>query len=136
MKESGGKLRGDIMPKDGWGSMEITELRTTDGISLLHRLQYVQPDDGNAKDKTLAKVRLPVAVQGGESLTLKMKFTVKLPKVFARMGTAGNFVMAGQWFPKISVYEPAGTRGARRKAGISINTTEIPNSMPTLAYTA
>ncbi|MEK5161429.1 M1 family metallopeptidase [Paenibacillus sp. FSL R5-0527] len=111
MKESGGKLRGDIMPKDGWGSMEITELRTTDGISLLHRLQYVQPDDGNAKDKTLAKVRLPVAVQGGESLTLKMKFTVKLPKVFARMGTAGNFVMAGQWFPKISVYEPAGTRG-------------------------
>lgn len=111
MKESGGKLRGDIMPKDGWGSMEITELRTTDGISLLHRIQYVQPDDGNTKDKTLAKVRLPVSVQGGESLTLQIKFTVKLPKIFARMGVAGDFVMAGQWFPKISVYEPAGTRG-------------------------
>ncbi|MGP0587843.1 M1 family metallopeptidase [Paenibacillus timonensis] len=111
MKESGGKLRGDIMPKDGWGSMEITELRTTDGISLLHRIQYVQPDDGNSKDKTLAKVRLPVSVQGGESLTLRMKFTVKLPKIFARMGVADDFVMAGQWFPKISVYEPVGTRG-------------------------
>ncbi|GJM83707.1 hypothetical protein HMSSN139_62030 [Paenibacillus sp. HMSSN-139] len=111
MKESGGKLRNDIMPKDGWGSMEITELRTTDGISLLHRIQYVQPDDGNTKDKTLAKVRLPVSVQGGESLTLRMKFTVKLPKIFARMGVADDFVMAGQWFPKISVYEPAGTRG-------------------------
>ncbi|MFD1179350.1 M1 family metallopeptidase [Paenibacillus puldeungensis] len=111
MKESGGKLRGDVMPKDGFGSMEITELRTTDGISLLHRIQYVQPDDGNTKDKTLAKVRLPVSVQGGDSLTLRMKFTVKLPKIFARMGTAGDFVMAGQWFPKISVYEPVGTRG-------------------------
>lgn len=27
------------------------------------------------------------------------------------MGSAGDFVMAGQWFPKLSVYEPAGTRG-------------------------
>lgn len=111
MKESGGKLRNDVMPKDGWGSMEITELKTTDGISLLHRIQYVQPDDGNTKDQTLAKVRLPVPVQGGESLTLRMKFTVKLPKIFARMGVADDFVMAGQWFPKMSVYEPVGTRG-------------------------
>ncbi|GIO88065.1 hypothetical protein J25TS5_49970 [Paenibacillus faecis] len=111
MKESGGKLRGDLMPKDGWGGMELTEIRTTDGISLLHRLQYVQPDDGNTHDRTLAKIRLPVTVRGGEDLTLKIQFKVKLPKVFARMGTAGDFVMAGQWFPKVSVYEPAGTRG-------------------------
>lgn len=113
MKESGGKLRSDVMPKDGWGSMELTEIRTTDGISLLHRLQYVQPDDGNPQDRTLAKVRLPVTVGGGESVTLKLRYTVKLPKIFARMGTAGNFVMAGQWFPKVSVYEPVGTRGRK-----------------------
>ncbi|WP_203232178.1 M1 family metallopeptidase [Paenibacillus pinistramenti] len=111
MKESGGVLRGDTMPEDGWGSITMTDLRTTNGISLLHRLQYVQPDDGNVKDKTLVKVRLPQTVQGGETLTLKIAFEVKLPKVFARMGKAGNFVMAGQWFPKMSVYEPAGTRG-------------------------
>ncbi|RCX14447.1 peptidase M1-like protein [Fontibacillus phaseoli] len=110
MRESGGKLRSDVMPKDGWGAMELTEIRTTDGISLLHRLQFVQPDDGNTHDKTLAKVRLPVTVRGGESVTLKINFTVKLPKIFARMGTSGDFVMAGQWFPKLSVYEPAGTR--------------------------
>lgn len=111
MKESGGKLRGDSMPKDGWGSMKLTEVRTADGISLLHRLQYVQPDDGNAKDQTLVKIRLPRPVQGGESTTIRINFEVQLPKVFARMGTAGNFVMAGQWFPKLSVYEPVGTRG-------------------------
>lgn len=111
MRESGGQLRNDTMPKDGWGSMKLTEIRTTDGISLLHRLQYVQPDDGNINDHTLAKVRLPVTVSGGESVTLKIHFTVKLPKIFARMGKSGDFVMAGQWFPKMSVYEPVGTRG-------------------------
>lgn len=110
MKESGGKLRNDTMPKDGYGSIELKKITTTDGISLLHRVQYVQPDDGNVKDKTLAKVRLPRPLRGGEQLTLKMAFEVKLPKVFARMGTAGDFVMAGQWFPKMSVYEPVGVR--------------------------
>lgn len=111
MKESGGKLRNDSMPADGFGSMTITDMKTAEGLSLMHRIQYVQPDDGNAKDKTLVKVRLPKPVKGGESITLSIQFEVKLPKIFARMGTADDFVMAGQWFPKISVYEPAGVRG-------------------------
>ncbi|WP_136607612.1 M1 family metallopeptidase [Paenibacillus dokdonensis] len=111
MKESGGKLRNDSMPADGFGSMIITDMKTAEGLSLMHRIQYVQPDDGNAKDKTLVKVRLPKPVKGGESITLSIQFEVKLPKIFARMGVADDFVMAGQWFPKISVYEPAGVRG-------------------------
>lgn len=113
MEESGGKLREDSMPKDGYGSMKLTEIKTTDGLSLLHRIQYVQPDDGNINDKSLVKVRLPKPVKGGESITLSMAFEVEMPKIFARMGVADNFVMAGQWFPKLSVYEPAGTRGRK-----------------------
>jgi len=115
MKESGGKLRGDSMPEGGFGGITLTDLRTTEGVSLLQRLQYVQPDDGNSKDKTLVKVHLPQPVNGGESITLKLQFEVKLPKIFARMGTAGNFVMAGQWFPKLSVYEPANSRTLREE---------------------
>lgn len=115
MKESGGEMRGDTMPENGFGSMTLTDLRTTEGVSLMQRLQYVQPDDGNVNDKTLVKVHLPQPVNGGESVTLKLKFEVKLPKIFARMGSAGNFVMAGQWFPKLSVYEPAGTRGVKEE---------------------
>lgn len=111
MQESGGKLRGDVMPTNGYGSMQIKEMKTEDGLSLMHRMQYVQPDDGNMKDTTLIKVRLPKPVKGGESITLHTRFEVKLPKIFARMGTADQFVMAGQWFPKLSVYEPVGTRG-------------------------
>ncbi|WP_339834466.1 M1 family metallopeptidase [Paenibacillus sp. FSL R7-0272] len=111
MKESGGKLRGDVMPTDGYGSMKFTDMQTEDGLSLLHRMQYVQPDDGNIKDKTLIKVRLPKPVKGGESITIRTSFEVSLPKIFARMGKTDDFVMAGQWFPKLSAYEPVGRRG-------------------------
>jgi hypothetical protein len=118
MKESGGKLRGDTMPPNGFGSMTVTDLRTSDGTSLLQRMQYIQPDDGNVNDKTLVKVHLPEPVKGGNKITLKIQFEVKLPKIFARMGTSGNFVMAGQWFPKLSVYEPANSRGAREEGWV------------------
>lgn len=111
MKESGGRLRSDPMPENGYGSMKITNVKTTDGLGLTQRLQFVQPDDGNIKDQSLAKLRLPKPVKGGESITLHLEFEVELPKIFARMGRTEDFVMAGQWFPKISVYEPAGTRG-------------------------
>lgn len=111
LKESGGQLRGDKMKAGSYGSMTLTSLATEEGETLLPRLHYVQPDDGNPEDRTLASFRLPEPVGPGQTVTLRMSFTVKLPQVFARMGTAGNFVMAGQWFPKAAVYETAGTRG-------------------------
>jgi hypothetical protein len=111
MKESGGKLRQDKATTNSQGYMNLITLETLNGESLLPRLQYVQPDDGNANDFTLAKIRLPEPVAPGTSVTLRMSYEVKLPEVFARMGYSGNFVMAGQWFPKLAVYETAGMRG-------------------------
>jgi len=111
LKESGGQLRGDRMMEGDSGSITITSLTTAQGESLLPRLHYIQPDDGNPSDRTLAAFRLPEPVEPGKSFTMNMEFTVKMPQVFARMGVAGDFVMAGQWYPKIAVYEPAGTKG-------------------------
>jgi hypothetical protein len=111
MRESGGKLRNDKATADSVGSMSLTTLTTDNGSNLLPRLHFVQPDDGNKHDLTLAKLRLPEAVPAGGSITMKMGFEVQLPAVFARMGYSGDFIMAGQWFPKLAVYEPAGTRG-------------------------
>ncbi|MFF2484237.1 M1 family metallopeptidase [Paenibacillus sp. NPDC058071] len=111
MRESKGKLRSDKATSDSRGYMKLLTLETLEGESLLPRVHYVQPDDGNSDDYTLAKLKLPVPVPPGKSVTLKMSYEVKLPEVFARMGYSGNFVMAGQWFPKLAVYEPAGTRG-------------------------
>ncbi|WP_019535711.1 M1 family metallopeptidase [Paenibacillus ginsengihumi] len=111
MQESGGKLRDDPHKDGSFGSMQVDSIRTSEGEELIARTSYVQPDDGNPDDKTLLKVALPKPVGPGEAVTLHMAYSVKLPQVFARMGYAGDFVMAGQWFPKIAVYEPAGRRG-------------------------
>lgn len=111
LAESGGQLRGDKMTAGSYGRMELTALTTEEGETLLPRIRYVQPDDGNKNDRTLVTLRLPQAVKPGMSVTLRMNFKVTLPDVFARMGKAGDFVMAGQWFPKLAVYETAGTRG-------------------------
>ncbi|MDF2815046.1 MAG: EnpEP protein [Paenibacillus sp.] len=110
-KESGGKLRADEMTKDSFGRIDITSVQTEDGLDLHSTQQFVQPDDNNSQDQTLVKIRLPKAVNPGEKMTLKMNFAVQLPYVFARMGYKDDFIMAGQWFPKVAVYEPKGTRG-------------------------
>lgn len=110
VRESGGQLRGDRMDFQAPGSMEITRLTFADGSDGLSRFTYVQPDDQNPRDRTLARLQLPQPVYPGEEIALQIDFRVQLPKVFARMGYHGDFVMAGQWFPKVAVYEVKGQR--------------------------
>lgn len=111
MRESGGKLRGDRMKEGSFGNMRIASIKTAQGEDLTSRMSFVQPDDGNKDDHTLMKLTLPTPVRPGEKITLLTQFSVKLPEAFARMGYVGDYVMAGQWFPKLAVYETKGTRG-------------------------
>lgn len=115
MRESGGRLRNDRAVPESVGNITLRSIIAEDGENLLPRLQYVSPDDGNPNDRTLARIRLSQPVPPGGSVTLRIKFDVKLPRVFARMGYAGDFVMAGQWYPKIAVYETRGTRGRKQE---------------------
>ncbi|SDO00019.1 Peptidase family M1 [Paenibacillus sp. yr247] len=111
MRESGGKLRQDEAKTDSIGSMDLLSVKTVDGDDLSTRMAFVQPDDGNKDDHTLLKIPLLKPVGAGEQVTIKTEFLVKLPSAFARMGYVDDFVMAGQWFPKVAAYERAGTRG-------------------------
>lgn len=111
MQESGGKLRNDKQQGDSKGWMELQTLTNEQGTDLIPKVSFVQPDDGNKHDQSLARIELPAPVMPGSKITLRMDFKVKLPQVFARMGYAGDFHMAGQWFPKLAKYETAGTRG-------------------------
>lgn len=121
MRESGGKLRQDKMPRDGYGHMQIGRIvysrpaQGEAGWELAEHARYVQPDDGNRHDQTLLRVDLPDPVRPGEKAVFAIDFTVKLPFAFARMGVVDDFVMAGQWFPKLSAYETKGTRGRVRE---------------------
>ena len=110
-KGSGGQLRGDRMPENGWGFVDIVSMKLADGTDLTKAYTFEAPDDGNADDRTVIRVPLPSAVPPGGSVTLDIEFVSKLPRVFARTGFKDDFYLVAQWFPKIGVYEPAGTRG-------------------------
>ncbi|WP_338876028.1 M1 family metallopeptidase [Spirosoma sp. SC4-14] len=115
MRESGGQLRGDQIDRnskdDPYGYMEVVSIKTN-GEALAY--EYVQPDDQNKDDHTVIRVPLSKPVAPGETIRLAINFRAKLPKIFARTGFSRDFFLVGQWFPKIGVYEPAGTRYAKQ----------------------
>jgi YD repeat-containing protein len=100
MRESEGAHRGSAFDPDHPGWIRLERLRLVDtGEDVLP-----DPIDPAA---TVLRVPLPAAraVAPGESLRLDVAWTSQLPRVFARTGVAGDFVMAGQWYPKLAVYD-------------------------------
>ncbi|MBI3782513.1 MAG: M1 family metallopeptidase [Deltaproteobacteria bacterium] len=89
---------------DAWGYSKIDAL-AVDGEDRISYLEFLHPDDDNVDDRTVAKVRLGKPVEPGASVDISVAFTAKLPRVTARAGYAGSFTFAGQWFPKLGVFE-------------------------------
>ncbi len=124
MRESGGQLRGVTIDQEAketaYGSIDILSMkRRGSGGNAPEALvyQYIQPDNrttdrSDVSDHTVIRVPLNKPVGPGETITLDIAFKAKLPKIFARTGFSRDFFLVGQWFPKIGVYEPAGTRYA------------------------
>lgn len=116
MRESGGQLRGDRFEGDRWGWIETDSVTLADGTELKDEERYVAPDDGNPHDRTVAMYPLPEPVPPGGVVTVEIAFRSKMPSIFARTGAEGDYVLAGQWFPKIGVFQDAGEAG-RREVG-------------------
>jgi hypothetical protein len=117
MKESGGQLRGIKLDKNEekyWGYIDLISVKRSEGSDLTDKIKYIQPDDANRDDQTVAAVQLDKPLRPGEEISLEIKFRSKLPKIFARTGFAGDYFLAGQWFPKIGVYEYPGIRYAEK----------------------
>ncbi|MFQ5350133.1 MAG: hypothetical protein ACE5EG_06805, partial [Thermoanaerobaculia bacterium] len=107
------RLRADAFLEkwpDPWGWNEPVAIRQGDE-ELVWR--PIAPDDGNHLDRSLIEVTLATPLAPGETLTLEVEFSARLPVVIARTGGAGDFFLVAQWFPKIGVLETAGTRGAK-----------------------
>lgn len=127
MRESGDEFRGTTLtdPKK-WGNIQIQSLHLasqsepTTGIRRLNtdltaQLRFIQPDDGNLDDRTVASVKLPKPIPAGGEVTLSLTFQVKIPMLIARTGWGLQdddepFFMIAQWFPKLGVYEVPGQR--------------------------
>jgi hypothetical protein len=88
-----------------WGWIDIDEMRINNGESLKTEFKYIQPDNANLDDQTVISVPLKDSIIPGQIVEIEVKFTTKLPKIFARTGYYRDYYLVGQWFPKIGVYE-------------------------------
>jgi aminopeptidase N len=75
---------------------------------LTGRMRFIAPDDANEHDQTVMAVALPSPVQPGQSLTIELEWTAKVPRPFARTGVVGHSYFVAQWFPKLGVLEDTG----------------------------
>lgn len=108
MRESGGSHRAGKSGtfEQAWGYVDILTMSTHDGTDLKPLIEFIQPDDGNADDQTVIRIRLPQPVMPGKNIIINCGFYSKLPKVFARSGFSDpDFYMVAQWYPKIGVWK-------------------------------
>jgi len=104
-EESDGTVRGSGIDQDsGWGYIEISRIALPSGQDLTDQMRFVRPDNDNEMDKTVMSLPLPQALPPGDSVTLRIDFSAKLPTPPVRTGIKNEYCFAGQWFPKAGVY--------------------------------
>jgi hypothetical protein len=109
MIESGGIHRGYKMHEDGWGYIEINKITLPSGERLTEQIEFIHPDNNDVDDKTVVRLPLSRPVLPGKSISVNIDFTAKLPEPpVARSGAKKEYFFAGQWFPKIGVYQNGG----------------------------
>lgn len=100
-------LYGDIW---GWSEPTTVQQLSADGPRPL-KTTWIQPDDGNPLDHTLLLVTLDPPLLPGQTLTLDVRWTARLPIPIARTGGVDDFFLVAQWFPKLAAFEPRGLHG-------------------------
>ena len=98
------QVAADAYPDKKRGSILISSLSADGFGDLAPRLRFAAPDDGNANDHTVAVVTLPHPLAPGDSITFHMRFHDQFPESVARNGYKRDFLMGGQWFPKVGVF--------------------------------
>jgi hypothetical protein len=87
-----------------YGSEDIKTIEVVGQGDLTQNLQFIAPDDGNKDDKTVVDLRLAKPVPNGAFVQFKIAFTTKFPETQARSGWKRDFLLGGQWFPKVGVF--------------------------------
>src|SRR5580704_708571 len=87
-----------------YGSEDIKSLEVVGQGDLTSQIQYIAPDDGNKDDKTVTDLRLAKPIAPGEFVQFRIAFQTLFPETQARSGWKRDFVLGGQWFPKVGVW--------------------------------
>lgn len=101
-RESGGELRG--VGVRGRGGLELRAF-SIDGVDRLASLER----ELVPRDFTQFRIRLESPIPPGETRTIRIAFTARLPPLAARAGYVGDFHLVAQWFPKLAKLEDDGT---------------------------
>jgi hypothetical protein len=87
-----------------YGTEDIKSIEVVGQGDITSTLQYQQPDDGNKDDKTVADFRVPKPIAPGAYVQFKIAFHDQMPETQARSGWKRDFLLGGQWFPKVGVW--------------------------------
>jgi hypothetical protein len=92
-----------------WGYTHVRRiaLATEAGTEadLTPTLRYVQPDDGNADDRTVMEVEAPAPVAPGATARFRIEWESLIPHgERGRAGWVHDYHFIAQWFPKIGVF--------------------------------
>ncbi|HYM78289.1 MAG TPA: M1 family metallopeptidase [Candidatus Dormibacteraeota bacterium] len=87
-----------------YGSEDINSIEVVGQGDLTKNLQYIAPDDGNKDDRTVVDLHLPKAVVPGGFVQFKIAFQTRFPETQERSGWKRDFLLGGQWFPKVGVW--------------------------------
>lgn len=94
----------DSYPAEKVGSITVSHIEADGYGDLTPTLHFTAPDDGNLLDHTVAEVILPHPLAPNDSITFHLAFHDKFPLSVARNGYKRDFIMGGQWFPKVGVF--------------------------------
>ena len=95
---------GDSYPREMMGGITVSHIDADGFGDLTGTLHFTAPDDGNLQDHTVAEIVLPRPLAPNESVTFHLTFHDKFPLSVARNGYKRDFIMGGQWFPKVGVF--------------------------------
>lgn len=87
-----------------YGSEDIKRIEVVGQGDLTRNLQFIAPDDNNKDDKTVVDLHLAKPVPVGAFVQFKIAFQTMFPETQARSGWKRDFVLGGQWFPKVGVW--------------------------------
>jgi hypothetical protein len=103
-REGASGLGFDNWDSKSYGAEEIKSFEVVGQGDFTKQLQFIHPDDDNQDDRTVAQVHLPKPVPPDGYVQFKIKFHDQFPQTLARTGWNRDFVLGGQWFPKVGVW--------------------------------
>jgi len=104
VKTQGGNARYEKWDPKQYGSEQIRTFEVVGQGDVTRNLRYIAPDDGNPDDKTVIDVKLPKPIPPKAFVQFKIAFEDQMPETQARSGWKRDFLLGGQWFPKVGVW--------------------------------